>query len=226
MTTLPGQRALRAPVTTPAPTRSATPSESSSVWTPRSRWPRKATISALGTDPMPTWMVARSGTRSATSWAIRWSMSDGVAGGTSTNGRATSVQSDDLADVDLVAAEGPGHPIVDLEEERHLADERSRVVAAGAEREVAVLVHRRRGGEHQRAPGRLPQQARQLREVVRDEIAGPLVERRTGDRRQEVGDVAEPAGERAVEVRPVVQGVHLMDAHAVEPVGGRPRARR
>ena len=42
------------------------PSEMSSVWTPRSRWPASADMMALGIDPMPTWMVARFGIRSAT----------------------------------------------------------------------------------------------------------------------------------------------------------------
>ena len=47
-----------------------------------------------------------------------------------------------LAHVDLVSSERAGHTGVDLEEERHISDERRDVVAVGAEREVPVAVHR------------------------------------------------------------------------------------
>ena len=64
-------------------------------------------------------------------------------------------------------------------------DERGHVVAVGAEREVAVAVHRRGGGHHQRAAGRLPQEPGHLAEVVGHQLAAPLVEGgpATGDRK-------------------------------------------
>ena len=43
-------------------------------------------------EPMPAWIVAPFGIRSATSSAIRASTSDGGGGGTATRGRSTSVQ--------------------------------------------------------------------------------------------------------------------------------------
>ena len=125
----------------------------------------------------------------------------------------------DLADVDLVAPERARHPGVDLEEERHRADERRDVVAVGAQREVPVPVHRGRRRQHQRALRRLPQQARHLAEVVGDELAAALVERRSGDRGQEVRHVQQVVAELAVQVGPVVQRVHLVHPHAVEALG-------
>jgi len=41
---------------------------------------------------------------------------------------------------------------------------------------------------------------------------------RTGDRREEVGDVAHSVAIAAVEGGPVVERVHLVDTHAVEPI--------
>ena len=47
---------------------------------------------ALGIAPMPVWIVASSGIRSATKAAIRSSISVRGGGGTSTSGRSTSTQ--------------------------------------------------------------------------------------------------------------------------------------
>ena len=64
----------------------------SAEWTPRSRWPPSPETTASGVAPMPTWMVAPSGTISATWAAIRRSTSpiEGEAYGTS--GRSVSTQ--------------------------------------------------------------------------------------------------------------------------------------
>ncbi len=90
VTAFPGATRFCVPVTTPRSIRSMKPSEMSSVWTPRFRWSRSPASSALGIEPMPAWMVAPSGIRSATCAAIRWSTTDGADGGTSTRGRSTS----------------------------------------------------------------------------------------------------------------------------------------
>ena len=47
---------------------------------------------AFGIDPMPTWIVAPFGIRSATRPAMRWSSSSLGAGGTSTGTASDSVQ--------------------------------------------------------------------------------------------------------------------------------------
>ena len=92
VTTFPGARCLRVPVTTPVSTSRISASDSSSVWTPRSRWSANPASRALGIEPIPAWMVAPSGMRSATKAAIRWSIDDGADGAMATNGRSTSVQ--------------------------------------------------------------------------------------------------------------------------------------
>ena len=110
--------------------------------TPRSRWSCSADMIAFGMAPMPVWIVDSFGTRSATYPAIARSMSVDVAGGTDTRGRSERHQSDDLADVELVAAERAWHVFGDLEEEPRTADEARGVVGRHAEREVAVLIRR------------------------------------------------------------------------------------
>ena len=124
-----------------------------------------------------------------------------------------------LTAVDLVATERPRHALVHLEEERHLPDERSDVVAAGAEGEVPVAVHRCGGGEDQRALGGLSEQPGHLAEVVGHELAAPAVKGRARHRRQEVRHVEQVLPHAPVQVRAVVQGVHLVDPHP-GPAGG------
>ena len=75
VTSLPRLRSLRAPVMTPASTRSTTESVNISVWTPRSRLSRRASAVAAGIAPIPSWSVAPSGTSSATYSPIRRSTS-------------------------------------------------------------------------------------------------------------------------------------------------------
>ena len=75
------------------------------------------------------------------------------------------------------------------------------------------------GGDDQRVLGGRDQQVAHLGEVGRDEVdragrvAGP------GDVGQEVGAVTDAVAEGAVERRPVVEGVHLVDAQARRTVG-------
>ena len=57
----PRLRSLRAPVTTPASTRSTTASVNISVWMPRSCLSRSASAARPGCAPMPSWSVAPSG---------------------------------------------------------------------------------------------------------------------------------------------------------------------
>ena len=121
-----------------------------------------------------------------------------------------------LGGVDLVEPERARHPLVDLEEERHLADQRRDVVGVRAEREVAGAVGRARRRQHDRVPGRELQQPRHLREVVRDELAAALPVRLARRAREEVGDVPQPVAEGPVDVRPLVQRVHLVHAHAAQ----------
>ena len=121
-----------------------------------------------------------------------------------------------LARVDLVEPEGARHPRVDLEEERHLADQRRHVVGVRPEREVARAVRRARGGEHDRLPRGELQQPRHLAEVVRDELAAALPVGLAGRVREEVGDVPQPVAVGPVEVRPLLQRVHLVHPHAAQ----------
>ena len=127
------RRTLRTPVTTPRSTRSMTPSESSSVWMPRSRWPREAASTPLGIEPMPTWM------RGPVGDALGDERGDGVvdvvgrapgrprpaAGRPRTNPRPGRGGPG--------CARRAGHLRVGLEEERDPADERRHVVGVGAE---------------------------------------------------------------------------------------------
>jgi len=66
--------------------RSTTASVNSSVWIPRSRFPRRASPAAAGMAPMPSWSVAPSGTRSATCAPIRRSTSPMTGSGCSCGG--------------------------------------------------------------------------------------------------------------------------------------------
>ena len=156
--------------------------------------------------------------------AIARSRSSGATGGTSTSGRSASHQPSTSRGVDLVEPERARHPRVDLEEERHVPDQRGHVVGVGAEREVAVAVGRAGRGEHERPAEALPQQLRHLREVVRHEVAAAVPERLARRVREEVGDVAQPVAEGAVDVRPLVQRVHLVHAHAARARRRAPRA--
>ena len=126
----------------------------------------------------------------------------------------------------LVAPERARHPGVHLEEERHVSDEGRDVVAVRAEREVAVPVHRRGGGEHHRTSRRLAQQPWHLAEVVGHQLAAPLVEGRSGHRREEVRHVQQVLAHRAVQVGAVVQRVHLVHPNAVRTARRSPRWRR
>ena len=89
---------------------------------------------------MPVWIVARFGIRSATNAAMRSSSSADGAGGHLDEGVVRLAPPHDLADVDLVAAEGARHPRVGLEEEPGPPDERGDVVGVQTEAEVPVAV--------------------------------------------------------------------------------------
>ena len=75
VTILPRLRSLADPLTTPASTRSTTASVNISVWIPRSCLSIRAIAVAAGMAPIPSWSVARSGTRAATCAPIRCSTS-------------------------------------------------------------------------------------------------------------------------------------------------------
>jgi hypothetical protein len=121
--------------------------------------------------------------------------------------------------VELVEPERARHLPVDLEEEGHAPDQRRHVVGVRAQREVTVAVGRARGGEHERPGQTLLEQLRHLGEVVRDEVAAAVPERLARRGGQEVGHVTQPVAEGAEDVRPLVQRVHLVDAHALERLG-------
>ena len=116
----------------------------------------------------------------------------------------------------LVEPLGAGHVLVDLEEERHLPDQRGDVLGVRAEAEVAVPVGRAGGREHERALGGRAQQMRHLREVIGHELARAGPERGACDRGEEVGDVPQVIAALPVDRRPRVQCVHLVQADAVE----------
>ena len=74
----------------------------------------------------------------------------------------------------------------------------------------------RRRRQHQRVRRPLGEDGAHLAEVVGDQVDGPGPEARPRHVGQEVRDVTEAVTERAVQVGPVVDGVHLVDADAVE----------
>ena len=142
-------------------------------------------------EPMPVWIVARFGMRSATKAAMRSSTSD--ARRRHLDQRVVGLHpAHDLADVDLVATERARHRGVAFEEEPRPPDERGDVVRVEAEAEVPVAVGRRRRGEHQWIVRALLQDVAHLAEVVRHEVERPGPERRTRHVGQEVRDVTEP----------------------------------
>ncbi len=73
---LPGCSDFISPSMTPRSTRSITPSEKSSVWTPRCLRSVSSRSTESGTAPIPVWSVAPSGMRPATLPAIRCASSD------------------------------------------------------------------------------------------------------------------------------------------------------
>ena len=138
-TTLVRLRRFFTPLTTPDSMRSTTPSDTSSVWTPRSLWSDSEAMIVLGIAPMPVWIVAPLGIRSATKAAIFRSVSP--------HGRVgpppvavTATPTHDLGDVDLVAAERARHVVGHFEEDAAPPDETCGVVAESAEGEVAVPI--------------------------------------------------------------------------------------
>ena len=149
-----------------------------------------------GSTRCPTWIVAPFGMRSTTSLAMRVSTSVGSRP-VDLDERSVDLRPPcDLTDVKLVSTERARHLRIDLEEERHRSDERRDVVAVRAQREVPVTIHRRGCGEHHRTLRRLPQEPRHLAEVIRNELAATLVERRTGHRREKVRHVQQMVAER------------------------------
>ena len=82
VTCLNGRPDLREPSTTPASTRSITPSDSASVWMPSAVWSRSSDSTALGSLPTPSWRHAPSGTRAAMWRAMARSISPGSGGST------------------------------------------------------------------------------------------------------------------------------------------------
>ncbi len=90
------------------------------------------------------------------------------------------------------------------------------VVGVRAEAEVAVAIGRAHRRDDQRALGRRAQEMRQLGEVVRDQVALPGPVRGSRDVREEVGDVTQVVAVLAVDRRPRMLRVHLVQAHAVE----------
>ena len=210
--------AFSVPVITPPSTRSIMPSPSSSVCTPSSLWSPSRPSTQSGTAPIPACSVAPSGIRSATSAAMARSRSPmGWAGqlGRRVVGLA---EADQVAHVQLVAAEGARQPRVDLHEERHLADQRRRVLGVGRQREVAVAVRGRHGGHDQGGLHDLAHQARHLAERVGDQVAVAAVEGLPGVRRQEPRHVPQPR-HLAVDVAALAHGQHLVQAHrALQPV--------
>ena len=175
--------------------------------------------------PMPVWIVAPFGMRSATKAAIRSSISVRC-GGRHLDERVVDLDpTEHLAHVHLVPAERPRHLGVRLQEEPGPTDERRHVVGVQAQAEVAVAIGQRRRRQHQRIRRAVVQDGAHLAEVVGDEIDGAGVERRPGHVRQEVGDVVQAAGVRAVQVGAVVEGVHLVHADVAELIGMLPRWR-
>ncbi len=144
----------------------------------------------------------------------------GVAGGGGRHLDEWSVApapADHLRHVDLVAPERAWHGVGDLEEEPATSDEARGVVGRHAEREVAVAIGRRRRGDDQRVVGAHPHQRVHLGEVGGDQPDRAAAEVRARHVGQEVRDVLESGAVRTLEVRAVVEGVHLVHPNLVDP---------
>ena len=89
-TALPGWNVFREPSATPLSIRSTIESTNISVWMPRLRWPISAFARAFGTPPMPSWIVAPSGTISAISCPIASSSGRSGMSGSSGSGSSCS----------------------------------------------------------------------------------------------------------------------------------------
>ena len=193
------------------------PSDSSSVWIPRSRCSVSDARIASAMPPMPTCR------RRAVGDVLDHRGGDPLVALVGSDARHLDERSRRLAppghlrDVDLVEAERARHLRVGLEEERHAADQRRHVLGVGPEAEVAVGVGHARGGDHERAARAVPEQLRHLREVVGHEVDVARPVRRPRRRREEVADVAEVVAAFSALMRALVEGVHLVDAHAIEP---------
>jgi hypothetical protein len=169
---------------------------------------------AWGTEPTPVWTVRTVRVRSATNPAIRSSTGWAAAGrARRAGGRRRTQPRIWLTWLD--APERAGHLGVGLQEEPGPTDERRHVVGVEPEAEVAVPVRPRRRRQHERVRRPVGQNGAHLAEVgYKLNRPGPKARpRHTG---QAVRDVPESITERAVQVAPVVDRVHLMDADAVE----------
>jgi hypothetical protein len=125
-------------------------------------------------------------------------------------------EAEHLRDVQLVEAERPRHARIDLQEERHAPDERGDVLGVGPEAHVAMAIGRCGGGDHERATRARAQQRGELGEVVGHEVAAAVPVRLARRGGEEVGDVTQVRRVLAVDVRPLVQGVHLVQAHVLQ----------
>ena len=100
---------LGVPVATPASTRSMTPSESSSVCTPRSRWPPRPSAPPSGwRRSRPGWSPRRGSARRRARAIVRSSASARRAAPRQA-ARRDSHQPATWTEVELVLPEGPGH---------------------------------------------------------------------------------------------------------------------
>jgi hypothetical protein len=173
---LPRWRFLRRLVITPASSRARIPSPNISVCTPRSFLSPSCCTTASGMAPMPICRVAPSGIISATYRPI--ASSTGPSGGWAARraGRSTLHDRRHLRDVDVAVTEAERHLRVHLEDDGARAFDRChRVVRREAEREVAVLVHRRGAGEDDVAGQQpAPEQLGHLGEVRGAVVDPPL----------------------------------------------------
>jgi hypothetical protein len=169
---------------------------------------------AFGVDPIPTWIVAPLGMRSATRSAICRSTSVTAGDCQFDQWIVGFGPADDLADVELIASEGARHLAVRFEKEPRPSDERGDVVGTDTEAEVAVTIRRRRRGEHQRICRVLAKDGSHLAEVVGDQFDGAGSKAGSRHVRQEVRDVAQIVAELLVQIGAIVHRVHLVDPNA------------
>ncbi len=218
VTSLPRLRSLRAPVMAPAWTRSMTASLNISVWTPRSlRW-RSSRAAAVGIAPMPSWMVAPSGTRSAMNAPMRRSTSP-IDRLVQLVGPLVGLDREiDLVDVDEAVAEGPRDGPVELDDDRAGGgDGRMHGLDRGAQRAEAVLVGR--GGVDEGHVEGQDARAEQARDVGQEDghvVGAAGVDRGPGVGPDEQGAVAEGGGHLRRQVRARPLGVEMDDAHVAQ----------
>ena len=219
---MPGSTVLRRPVTMPASASSITPSESISVWIPRSRRSVRAARVASGILPIPICSVAPSGISEATLRPISRLTSSSGSGAPLGQRHVHRHELRDAVDVEEGVPEGARHVGVDLGEDqvggihgrahdvdRHAEADEAEAVGRAHLDQGDVDVHAARSDE-----------LRDLREEDRHEVGPPLLHRLADVGADEERGVAEARLQPRLHVGGRAQGhqVHDLVARQVRAV--------